>query len=244
MFPSICHSSTHEAFLSPFVSTPRSINGFDVEDPQLSQDSKRNVSSLQNINQSLSSSLSFPRMLVNTYSPPSLNETNDDILSPNFSQDSSSTNSPKEINQTSDDSSQSFHTLNSKFDSDSLKDNDLCISSSHSVSSLSSCKETAINSSIVPINLPNSETPTNQLNQTSDSLSSVDYFICSKVANSLKDSVAHACSKYHQKSEIPPDKNKSAKSLSPLSSSLVPCDTHLSEDKSKQKIRRLNLKRI
>ena len=154
---SFIQTAINEAFLKPFVSTQDVNNGSDFDDPQMSLESNRNESSIQYINRKLSSSLSLPQMLVNSYTPPYLNETNDDILSPDFSQELNSTNPTKDIFQKSDQSLQSFHTPKSNVNSNSSKDNDLSLSSSHSVSSLSSFKETSNVSSTVIINTPYSD---------------------------------------------------------------------------------------
>ena len=177
------------AFLSPFVLSSSTNNVH--EDLDSLSESKKVGTSVQDINQSLSSSLTFPRMLVNTYTPPSLNETNDDILSwtnashskEEFVQTSDhddilsakysdlliSCSSKKESGQTSDHSSSSFHTSKSNTENVTLKKNDLSMSSSESVSSLSSCKETSVVLSTVVINYDNSECPSDLCNHMSDS---------------------------------------------------------------------------
>ena len=222
---SFIQTAINEAFLKPFVSTQDVNNGSDFDDPQMSLESNRNESSIQYINRKLSSSLSLPRMLVNSYTPPYLNETNDDILSPDFSQELNSTNPTKDIFQKSDQSLQSFHTPKSNVNSNSSKDNDLSLSSSHSVSSLSSFKETSNVSSTVIINTPNSDNENIIIDQTSDSLLAVDHSICSMLENSLKETVSHATSKSCQNSDITFEKKPSDVICSPLSSSTVHKDT-------------------
>ena len=145
----MCSLSFTVAFLSPFVLSSCTNNVH--KDSNSLSESKNIGSSVQDINQSLSSSLSFLRMLLNTYTPPSLNETNNDILSWNsshskeefvqtsdhdnilsakYSDSLSSCSSKKESGQTSDHSSSSFHTLKSNTENITLKKNDLSMSSS------------------------------------------------------------------------------------------------------------------
>ena len=192
-------------------------------------------------------------MLVNTYTPPSLNETNDDILSwtnashskEEFVQTSDHDNilsakysdlliscsSKKESGQTSDHSSSSFHTSKSNTKNITLKKNDLSMSSSESVSSLSSCKETSVDLSSVDINSHKPECPSDLCNQTSDSssvLSAVDQPSIALLVNSKKDSVAQVCSKSLQNSTSSHESLKSAtnpSSISPKSSQIcLPCN--------------------
>ena len=205
-------------------------------------------------------------MLVNTYTPPSLNETNDDILSwtnashskeefvqtsdhdnilsAKYSDSLISCSSKKESGQTSDHSSSSFHTSKSNTKNITLKKNDLSMSSSESVSSLSSCKETSVDLSSVDINSDKPECPSDLCNQTSDSssvLSAVDQPSIALLVNSKKDSVAQVCSKSLQNSTSSHESLKSAtnpSSISPKSSQIcLPCN-----DRSIEKYQKSDLK--
>ena len=118
------------------------------------------------------------------------------------------------------------------------------MSSSESVSSLSSCKETSVDLSSVDINSDKPECPSDLCNQTSDSssvLSAVDQPSIALLVNSKKDSVAQVCSKSLQNSTSSHESSKSAtnpSSISPKSSQIcLPCN-----DRSIEKYQKSDLK--